>query len=66
MHALSGLGWKIPRSKNTKNINVGDGYVSFTKIFKYLGSLITSKLNDVINVDVRISQANKAMAMGAL
>eukprot|EP00978_Attheya_sp_CCMP212_P005079 scaffold11223_cov57-Attheya_sp.AAC.4 len=50
---------------NTENIDVGDGHVSFTKIFKYLGSLITSKLNDAMDVDVRISQANKAI-VGAL
>eukprot|EP00978_Attheya_sp_CCMP212_P039433 scaffold204944_cov26-Attheya_sp.AAC.1 len=49
---------------NTENINVGDGYVSFTKIFKYLGLLITCKLNDAMYMDARISQANKAM--GAL
>jgi hypothetical protein len=49
---------------NTENIYVGDGYVSVTKIFKYLGSLITSKLNNAMDVDARISQANKAM--GAL
>eukprot|EP00978_Attheya_sp_CCMP212_P015167 scaffold39050_cov44-Attheya_sp.AAC.2 len=40
---------------NTENIDVGDGYVSFTKIFKYLGWLITSELNDAMDVDVRIS-----------
>eukprot|EP00978_Attheya_sp_CCMP212_P027760 scaffold93832_cov47-Attheya_sp.AAC.1 len=52
------------QESNTENIDVGDGYVSFTKKFKYLGSLITSELNDAMDVDTRISQANKAM--GAL
>eukprot|EP00978_Attheya_sp_CCMP212_P021093 scaffold61228_cov46-Attheya_sp.AAC.1 len=52
------------QESNTDNIDIGDGYVSFTKFFKYLGSLITSKLNDAMDVDARISQANKAM--GAL
>eukprot|EP00978_Attheya_sp_CCMP212_P037002 scaffold171651_cov63-Attheya_sp.AAC.2 len=52
------------QESNTENIDVGDGYVSFTKIFKYLGFLITSKLNDTMDVNARISQANKAM--GAL
>jgi hypothetical protein len=47
---------------NTENIEVGDGYVSFTKT-KYLGSLITSELNDAMDVEARISQAKKAMGV---
>jgi hypothetical protein len=52
------------QDENTENISVGDGFVSFTKEFKYLGSLITSELDDAVDVDARIAQANKAM--GAL
>ena len=52
------------QDENTGNIAVGDGFVSFTKNFKYLGSLITSELNDAVDVEARIAQANKAM--GAL
>eukprot|EP00978_Attheya_sp_CCMP212_P043112 scaffold275595_cov30-Attheya_sp.AAC.2 len=52
------------QDKNTENITVGDGFVSFTKTFKYLGSLITSEPNDAVDVEARIAQANKAM--GAL
>jgi hypothetical protein len=52
------------QESNTENIEVGDGYVPFTKTFKYLGSLITSKLNNAMDVEARIFQANKAM--GAL
>eukprot|EP00978_Attheya_sp_CCMP212_P037242 scaffold174172_cov56-Attheya_sp.AAC.1 len=52
------------QDKNTENITVGDGFVSFTKTLKYLGSLITSELNDAVDVEARIAQANKAM--GAL
>eukprot|EP00978_Attheya_sp_CCMP212_P043669 scaffold289028_cov40-Attheya_sp.AAC.1 len=49
---------------NLENIQVEQGFVSFTKCFKYLGSIISSNLNDEIDIDARISQANKAM--GAL
>eukprot|EP00978_Attheya_sp_CCMP212_P006398 scaffold14557_cov67-Attheya_sp.AAC.1 len=49
---------------NLENIQVEQGFVSFTNCFKYLGSIILSDLNDEIDIDERISQANKAM--GAL
>eukprot|EP00978_Attheya_sp_CCMP212_P009953 scaffold23798_cov44-Attheya_sp.AAC.1 len=49
---------------NLENIQVEQGFVSFTNCFKYLGSIISSNLNDEIDIDARISQANKAM--GAL
>ncbi len=37
-----------------------NGYFSFTKEFKYLGSTFTPELNDTINVEKRIDQASKA------
>eukprot|EP00978_Attheya_sp_CCMP212_P012017 scaffold29800_cov23-Attheya_sp.AAC.1 len=46
---------------NLENIQVEQGFVSFTNCFKYLGSIISSNLNDEIDIDARISQANKAM-----
>eukprot|EP00978_Attheya_sp_CCMP212_P038155 scaffold186307_cov51-Attheya_sp.AAC.1 len=49
---------------NLENIQVKQGFVSFTKCFKYLGSIILSNLNDEIGIDPSISQANNAM--GAL
>jgi hypothetical protein len=51
------------QDENTEDIEVGDGYVSFTKIFKYLGLLITTnaELNDAINVTREFSQASKVM-----
>eukprot|EP00978_Attheya_sp_CCMP212_P042024 scaffold249188_cov36-Attheya_sp.AAC.1 len=44
--------------------DVGEGFVHFTKQFRYLGSTITSLLNDSIDIDARKAQASKAM--GAL
>eukprot|EP00978_Attheya_sp_CCMP212_P003152 scaffold6504_cov40-Attheya_sp.AAC.1 len=41
------------QDKNTENITVGDGFVSFTKTFKYLGSLITSELNNAVDVSLK-------------
>eukprot|EP00978_Attheya_sp_CCMP212_P004193 scaffold9100_cov64-Attheya_sp.AAC.3 len=49
---------------NLKNIQVKQGFVSFKKCFKYLGSIISSNLNDEMDINALISQANKAM--GAL
>jgi hypothetical protein len=51
------------QESNTEKVEVGDGYVSFTKTFKYLGSLITGELNDTMDVEARIFQANKAMGL---
>eukprot|EP00978_Attheya_sp_CCMP212_P028486 scaffold98436_cov61-Attheya_sp.AAC.1 len=46
---------KYQESK-TENIEVGDGYVSFTKAFKYLGYLITSELNDAMDVSLKVKR----------
>jgi hypothetical protein len=46
---------KEDHGDNTGNIEVGHSFVSFTKTFKYLGSLITCKLNYMIDVEARIS-----------
>ncbi len=42
----------------TKDILVADGYVTFTRSFKYLGSLISFNLRDDDNVAARIAAAN--------
>eukprot|EP00978_Attheya_sp_CCMP212_P004158 scaffold9027_cov61-Attheya_sp.AAC.6 len=49
---------------DTSNFEVMDGFVQFTKQFKYLGSTISHNLHDTADIDARILQAN--MAMGAL
>ena len=36
---------------------VADGFVGFTKMFKYLGSSVSSSLNDDGEVDLRIKAA---------
>jgi hypothetical protein len=48
----------------TANFDVTGGFVSFTKHFKYLGSMISYSLRDDIDVQRRIDAAGKAM--GAL
>eukprot|EP00978_Attheya_sp_CCMP212_P032799 scaffold129607_cov53-Attheya_sp.AAC.7 len=44
---------------DTRNFEVNDGFVQFTKQFKYLGSTISYNLNDSVKIDARISQASK-------
>jgi hypothetical protein len=48
----------------TKDILVADGYVTFTRSFKYLGSLISFNLRNDDDVAARIAAANASM--GAL
>ena len=48
----------------TANVPVADGYVSFTRTFRYLGSLINFSLRDDDNITARIAAATAAM--GAL
>jgi hypothetical protein len=48
----------------TKDVQVMDGFVSFTRTFRYLGSLISYSLRDDDDVTARIAAANAAM--GAL
>ena len=52
------------RLDETKNFSVADGFVSFTRTFKYLGSLISYNLRDDDNITARIAAANASM--GAL
>jgi hypothetical protein len=49
---------------DTSNFAVAEGFVQFTRQFKYLGSTISFNLDDTMDIDLRISQASKAM--GAL
>ena len=48
----------------TKRIHLDDGYVDFTKHFKYLGNYISYHLRDDYDIDKRLDQAYKSM--GAL
>jgi len=52
---------KLPE---TANVPVSDGYVSFTRTFRYLGSLINFSLRDDDDITARIVAATAAM--GAL
>ena len=52
------------RLVETKNFSVADGFVSFTRMFKYLGFLISYNLRDDENITARIAAANASM--GAL
>ena len=44
---------------NSEDYRTGDGYVSFTKHFNYLGSYISNDLSDDRDVQNRISKASK-------
>jgi hypothetical protein len=48
----------------TKDFPVADGFISFTRTFKYLGSLITYNLRDDEDIKARTAAANASM--GAL
>jgi len=50
--------------QETANFCVTDGYVSFTRTFRYLGSLINDSLRDDDDITARIASATAAM--GAL
>jgi hypothetical protein len=50
-------------STDTSNFAVADGYVQFSKQFKNLGSTISFNLDDTTDIDLRISQASKAMGV---
>ena len=56
-----------PRSSyedaNTLPLEVDGGAVTFTQAFKYLGSLVTSNLDDSAEVDARIRAASAAFAL---
>jgi hypothetical protein len=49
---------------DAKDIAVNNGYVTFTRLFKYLGSLISYNLCDNEDVTARVATANASM--GAL
>ena len=47
------------KSMNTKNI-IGDfGFIPFTKEFKYLGSIVSSDLDDYTDISFRIKKASQ-------
>jgi len=52
------------KCEQTQRIIVADGFVLFTKHFKYLGSYLSFTLRDDFDVSMRIVSASKAM--GAL
>ena len=45
----------------TQNFPVTDGFVSFTRTFPYLGSLISYNLRDDDNITSRLAAANTSM-----
>ena len=45
----------------TKRINLSDGYVDFTKHFKYLENYISYHLRDDYDIDKRIAEAYKSI-----
>jgi hypothetical protein len=47
---------------NTLPLEVDGGLVTFTRAFKYLGSLVTSNLDDSAEVDTRIKSASASFA----
>ena len=48
----------------TQQIEVADGYVTFCRTFKYLGSRISYNLRDDADIEARLAAANQSM--GAL
>jgi hypothetical protein len=46
----------------TKDIEVGNGYITFSRSFKYLGSTISYNLRDNDDVTARIAAANASMS----
>ena len=50
------------RSSTTKKYFLEDhGFISFTNLFKYLGSWISFDLSNEFDIEERIKNANKAM-----
>ena len=45
----------------TQNFPVANGFVSFTRTFRYLGSLISYNLRDDDNITSRLAAANASM-----
>ena len=45
----------------TQNFPVADGFVSFTRTFRYLGSLISYNLRDDDDITSRLATANASM-----
>ena len=48
----------------TQQFNIADGYVTFCRTFKYLGSRISYNLRDDADIEARLAAANQSM--GAL
>ena len=46
---------------DTSTVEVGTGYITYTKTFKYLGSIISYDLSDTPDIENRIIQARKAL-----
>ena len=49
------------RSTDTKKIIGYFGFISFTKEFKYLGSVVSFDRDDYADISFRIKKANQAM-----
>ncbi|KAL7546562.1 hypothetical protein ACHAWF_009889 [Thalassiosira exigua] len=49
-------------SSKTKEVQMVDGFITYCRHFKYLGSWITYNLRDDKDIDMRIAAASKAMS----
>jgi len=59
-----GINSKYDALPETQQFNVADGYVTFCRTFKYLGSRISYNLRDDADIEARLTAANHSM--GAL
>eukprot|EP00957_Ditylum_brightwellii_P095730 7293907-Ditylum_brightwellii.AAC.1 len=46
---------------DTSIVEVGTGYITYTKTFKYLGSIISHDLSGTSDIENPITQAQKAL-----
>ena len=51
------------RHSETQRVELGDGYIKFTKHFSYLGSFVSYILKDDYDISKRISKAFQNMGM---
>jgi hypothetical protein len=50
----------LQHNDETQSVNVKDGFMTYTKHFKYLGSYISYSLQDDYDIKSRIAAATKA------
>ncbi len=64
MNPINNRGVTYDKLDETRDIDVKDGYVTFTRSFRYLGSMISYNLRD--DEDITIQVAAATASMGAL